>query len=387
MPQKPRISSSAEGLSDRIYSSLVAKAQSLVGPIFALHVGDTYKDPVPAARAEAQRSSERARLHAYAPVQGEPALIDAVLEALATRAPVARENVQIMAGATVGLSIVCQTILDPGDEVLLLAPFWPLMRGMIKARGAKPVEIPFFTRLGEPGFDIEKELERWISNRTVAIYVNSPHNPTGRVLTDAQLEAIGRVAVKHNLWIIDDQAYENLWYGAPPPAPLWARPELRDRTIASHTLSKSYAMAGARIAYTHGPAEVMPAIRGMQTFQMYCAPRPMQFAGERALREGDEWLAQTRDDYAKAARTTAAALGIEEPRGGTFVFFNAEPHFREGETMPGFLERCLNEGVLLTPGSASGQHYENWARLCFTAVPFNELEQALARLQRVLRTG
>ena len=89
-----------------------------------------------------------------------------------------------MSGATAGLNVVCQVLLSPGDELILPTPSWPLARGLATARGAKTVEVPFYTRLGAPDFDPERALRDAVTDRTVAIYVNTPHNPTGVVLDD-----------------------------------------------------------------------------------------------------------------------------------------------------------------------------------------------------------
>ena len=385
MPRFPRSASRAEGLSDRVFGQLVQRSTARTDHVYPLHVGDTYLEPLPAARAEAQLSSARARLHNYAPVQGEPELLDAIIAKVERRSNVtlARDCVQVMSGATAGLGVVCSALLAPGDEVLLPAPFWPLIRGIIKLQGAVPVEVPLFTELDRPGFDPVAALEQAITPRTVALYLNSPHNPTGRVLPEALISALARLAQRHDLWVLTDEVYEDLWFEAPTPS-IWARPDLRERTIASHSVSKAYGLAGARVGFSHGPQEIMQVIRGVQTFYSYCAPRPMQLGAACALRDGDAWLADARERYARAARMAAHALGVRAPQGGTFLFFDAQPHLREGETLMGFLERCLDAGVMLTPGSASGQAFERWARLCFTSVPEVELAAALERLKPVL---
>src|SRR5262249_3173206 len=159
------------------------------------------------------------RLYRYAPVQGERALVEAAIYKVKRRSGVVldRALLQIMPGGTSGLSIVMQTLLDPGDEVLLPAPFWPLVRGMIAARGAVPLEVPFFTALDERSFDPEAVLEAAVTKRTTAVYVNSPHNPTGRVLPSDVVDAIARVAERHDLWVIADEAYEDLWFESAAP--------------------------------------------------------------------------------------------------------------------------------------------------------------------------
>ncbi|MBE7478375.1 MAG: pyridoxal phosphate-dependent aminotransferase [Polyangiaceae bacterium] len=386
MPRPPQTSAATSSLSDRVYGALLDEAKRRPGPVHLLNVGDTYLEPLPAARAEAQLAAEHPRLHNYAPVQGEPALLDAIQERVERVHGVAleRPNLQVMSGATGGFTVVATALLEPGDEVLLLSPFWPLIRGIVESRSARAVELPFYTRLGEPGFDAEALLESAITPRTVAVYVNTPNNPTGRVLAPEVADAIARVVTRRNLWLWCDEAYEELWYGATRPKALWARDDLGERAIACHTLSKSHALAGARIGYTHGPASVMPAIRGAQTFLTYCAPRPLQFGGARALAEGDAWVESTRRLYAETGRRAASALGLPPPEGGTFFFFDASRYFRAGEDIQAFLRRCLDAGVLLTPGAASGKDYESWARLCFTAIPPAELEDALGRLAPLL---
>ncbi len=386
MPRYPRQAPHAATLSDRVYSSLVDEARKRGIEFHALNVGDTYLEPLPSARAEAQRTGDHPRLHNYAPVQGEPALLEAIRERVArihgTR--LERDDVQVMSGATGGFTVVSNALLEPGDEVVVLAPFWPLIRGIVRSRGATAVELPFYDRLADPSFDPEAAIEAAIGPRTVALYVNSPNNPTGRVLTRAAVEAITRVVRKHELWLFCDEAYEDLYYTPERPLPLWRVDELRERAVACHTLSKSHAIAGSRIGFTHGPSQVMRAIRGVQTFLTYCAPRPLQLGAARALAEGDAWVEEARRLYAEAGRRAARALGLPEPEGGTFLFFDAKPYFRAGEDVHGFLLRCLDAGVLLTPGSASGERYASWVRLCFSVVPPDELADALERLQGVI---
>ena len=388
MARFPDASPTAATLSDSVYSAFAGKARSRPDRVFALQVGDTWLEPPPFARAEAQRGADHPRLHNYSPVQGEPVLLDAIQERLRTRfgVRVERDAIQVMVGATCGLAVVVDALLDPGDEVLVLAPYWPLIRGMVASRGAVPVEVPFFDRLGAPGFDPEAAVGRAIGPRTVALYLNTPNNPTGRVLPAEVVDALGGLARRHGLWVVSDDVYEDLCY-VEPVAPIWTRRGLRERTFANHSFSKSYAMAGARVGYTHGPPAAMETIRGVQTFKTYGAPRPFQFAAARALAEGDAWLAETRRRYAEAGRRAAASLGLPPPQAGSFLFFDASPWFRPGEALPGFLERCLEAGVLLTPGAAAGAAYQGWVRLCYTAVPPEELDQALQRLRGVMGAG
>ncbi len=388
MPRFPEISRYAHSVSPRVYSALAERARAKNPRIYPLHVGDTYRDPIAAARAESQRTEEHPGLHRYAPVQGEPALIDAFIAFVERRhgETLDREGIQVMAGTTAGLSVVCQVLLEAGDEVLLPSPFWPLCRGIIATKGAVPVQVPFYTRLEEPGFDPEALLEAAVTDRTVALYINTPSNPSGHVLPGSTVDAMLRVAKRHDLWVLCDEAYEEIYFGDEAPRAVWARPDVRDRAIAFHTLSKTYGFAGARIGLTHGPKDVMASIRGMQTFHTYCAARPMQLGGVEALRQGDGWVDESRRAYREAGFAAADALGLRRPDGGTFLFADVSAHLPPGETDCGsFLERCADVGVLLTPGASCGADYAKWVRMCFTSVPPARLEEALGNLAPLFR--
>jgi len=387
MPRLPHASLTTETLSGSVFGSLLSRAKARGGSIHPLHVGDTYKQPIPEARAEAQLISEHAGLHRYAPPQGMPELIDAVVARERQRSglELTRDDVQIMSGATAGLSVIANTILDPGDEVLLPSPYWPLIRGIIASRGAVPVELPCFHRALTQ--DLEAQFEARVTPRTVALYLNSPHNPTGRVLPLEALEALLRVVLRHDLWVICDEAYEELHFDS-RPTPLWAHEALRDRAIVSHTFSKSYGMAGARVGYVHAPPRVMRALRGVQTFLTYCAPRPMQLGALACLRHGQGFLEECRRDYALAGARAAEVLGVAPPEGGTFLFFDASPYLSSAdETSQPFLERCVDQGVLLTPGSACGADFARWVRICFSVEAPDDFEQALAGVARAMGKG
>ena len=386
MPKAPFVSPLVSGLSDSVFGQLAQEARELGRTFFPLHVGDTHLEPLACARAEAQTTEQHPLLHTYAPVQGMPQLLGAILRKVKRRHGVdlSVANIQVMSGATAGLGVVCTALLEPGDEVLLPSPFWPLIRGIIRSRGAVPVEVPMFHRLDDSTFDPMAALEAAVTSKTVALYLNTPHNPTGQVIDSKPLTQLGEFAAKHNLWILSDEVYEDLAFNL-KPEPLFANPGFSDRVVASHSVSKAYGLAGSRVGYTHGPRAAMEAIRGVQTFYTYCAPKPLQLGAARVLNEGDAWLADANALYARAAKLAAEALEVPTPAAGTFLFFNAQPYLRNKETIMDFLRRCLAEGVMLTPGAACGQDFDSWARLCFSVIDEDSLAQALAQLQSVLR--
>lgn len=388
MPRHPALSHATDGLTSPVYTGLLGVARSHAAEVFPLHVGDTFLLPPARARAEALCCADLPHLHNYAPVQGEPALLDALAADLSARArPVPREHIQVTSGATSGLDLVCRTLLSAGDEVIVLAPFWPLIRGVVSAAGATPVELAFFTELARPDFDLERALASALSPRTSALYLNTPHNPTGVILDAQQRDAIARFVERHNLWLLCDEAYDQLFLAGAPPAPIWTRPNMRERCVVAHTLSKSHAMAGARIGFVHGPAAVMPALSGLQTYATYCAPRPMQLGAARALSEpeGKAFPRLVAKAYAAGAAEAAATLNLPLPKSGPFLFFDTRPFRAAAETPTEWLERCARAGVVLTPGSATGRDYGDWARLCYTSVDPTTLSRAMAALAGVVR--
>lgn len=399
MPRFPEPAPTSTSLSSGVFSALTERARHHPRPVCPLHVGDTWREPLDLARAEAQRTAETPHLHTYSPVAGEPALREAIERHLARRlaaipGPLADGLLDtearprcVISGATSGLSVVVQALLSPGDELLLPAPFWPLIRGITASRGATAVEVPLFHDLTTetPPEVIEAALERAVTPRTAALYLNTPHNPTGRVLTRAQIGAFARVAARHDLWLLCDEVYEALHFGETPPTPAWALPETAPRAVAVHSMSKAFGLAGARVGWVHGPMAAMRAITAVQTFQVYCAARPMQLGAAAALDHGESWLAETRAIYRQASEAVARVFRVPAPEAGTFLFAPMARFLKPGETPEAFLIRLLDEAdVLVTPGSASGRDFEPWVRVCFTAAPPEALAAALERLARVL---
>ena len=359
MPRHPRVAPTAAGLSHDVYSALVERARGRPGPVHPLHVGDTWLEPLPAARAEAQRSADHPRLHGYAPVQGEPALLDAIRRRLASRHGARRRSraASRSCPARRPASPSCvHALLAPGDElrraVAVLAAH-PRHRDRPRLL---PVEVPFFTRLGEPDFDAEAALERAIGPRTAAIYVNAPNNPTGRLLPDAAADAIASVARRHDLWVIADEAYEELVYEG-EHRPLWRRPSSPDGRGHAHALEEPRARRRARRLHAR-PAEAMRAVRARPVPRELLRRAADAARGGAGARDGRRVARGDAGRVRRRGRAAAAAVGVPPPEAGTFLFFDAAPHFARGERLDGFLERCLDAGVLLTPGPACGRDFD-----------------------------
>ncbi len=382
MPRFPTSRAAAATLPARPYSRLVARAEARGRAIVPLHIGDTHLPPHPSGRAAAQTELAHPGLHRYAPVAGLPELREAASRYLERRfaRTFTPDDVQVTAGGTAGLFAASQALLAAGDEVLLLAPFWPLSRGIFQLAGATVREVPLWDRLAEIE-DLEAWLEAAITEKTAAVYVNTPNNPTGAVLDHAGHAALARVACRHDLWVFFDEAYADLTAtGAPAPQ---HHASIADRSLSFYTMSKSHGLAGARIGFVVGSDAAMPALRAAQTHAAYCAPRPMQVAAARALDGADGWVEEARGAYRRAARVAAEAFGQPIPEAGTFLFVDAAPF---GGSSDALLEACADEGIIMAPGGVCGEAYAGFARLCFTAVDEATLGDAMMRIAPVLAT-
>jgi aspartate/methionine/tyrosine aminotransferase len=392
MPRFPEISTAAGGLPSSIFARLVDKLAGYRGEVFPFHLGDTHLLPPAAARLAALswEEAEAGRLYNYATPAGDPELLGALVAKLNGRngLPVHVENLQVTAGATHVFSCATRALLDAGDEVLLLAPFWPLIRGHLISVGARAVEIPFSSRLyAAPDLDPRALLEPFITPRTAAIYVITPNNPDGKVLGARELQAIADVARRHDLWVLADEVYEEYAFDGRRHLSIAALPGMMERTITAFSFSKSYGQAGLRVGYAVGPAAAMSAVRKLANHSIYNVPRAMQRAALAALRTGEGFLSEARTLYRQARDVTCEALSgklpVTVPEGGSYVFIDLAPFLGGGELFP-LLERLASAGILLAPGEAFGQSFATHARLCYTAVPLERLRAGLARLVELL---
>ncbi len=378
-----------------VFEGLKHRAQNYPGKIVPFHVGDTHLPPPEAARLGALGfdCGPDPDMYKYSPPHGHQEFVQAIVRKLHKRNGmdwVGPENIQITMGATHALSCCVRTALDPGEHILLLAPHWPLMRGISHGCGLRCVEVPFSSVLfQDPGVDVEALLESFLTSRTTAIYFANPNNPDGKVFTRAELEAIARVAQRHGLWVISDEVYENFVYNGEHIS-FATLPGMAERTMTVYSFSKSYGLAGLRVGYLVGPSRLMLGARKMTNHTVYNVPRPMQAAAMAAIVNGDAWVENARALYTKH-RDLAYDLVIApcaKPDGATYLFLDLTEYCRRGEdSAVGVLERLVDAGMLLTPGGSFGQQFKKWARLCFTSVCAEELTEAIARLNEVLDKG
>ncbi len=281
MPRHPHFSPSVQDIADSVYSGLAHRLATYRGEVYPLHVGDTWMEPAEGCRMEDLRVADYPGLHRYAPPQGMPPLLDAIVERVRERTgvPTGRENVLVATGATGALGAVAGAILAPGDEVLQLAPHWPLITGIIRSFGGVPVDVPFFGAADSPETAVEA-VRALKTDRTVALYLNTPSNPTGRLIPRSWIEALVEWAVREDLWIIADEVYEDYVYEGEH---VYTRPLAPERTFAAHSFSKAYGMAGNRCGYVVGPEPAVRELRKIGMHSFYSTPTASQVAALRVL--------------------------------------------------------------------------------------------------------
>ena len=363
MPRFPNPSSSVRSMPGSVYSNLARKLASHPGQVFPLHVGDTWMEPPIGCRMEDLREEDYPGLHRYAQPQGRPDLLRALADRMTERTGLATttDEILIAAGATGALGAVAGAIVDEGDEALILAPYWPLISGIFRSFGGTPVAVPFIGRVDSAETAVEA-VEELRSERTVALYVNTPNNPTGRLLPAAWIEALARWCRAHDLWLIADEVYDDYVYAG---THTYGRPLAPERTFSAHSFSKAYGMAGNRCGYVVGPSEIMGELRKVSTHTFYSTPTAAQVAGLRALDLGKDWIATARQRYIEMGNQAAARLGVDPPDGSTFLFLDVGDHL-DARGLDGFLEDCADRGLFLAPGPSFGP-YPSHVRVCFTA--------------------
>jgi aspartate aminotransferase len=295
------------------------------------------------------------------------------------------DGVVVTPSAKHALFVAMMTILDPGDEIIVPSPGWVSYQAIAHLVGARAVPARLS---GADGFRLRKEiLAESLTDRTKAVLVNTPNNPTGRVLDVAELAELAEFVTEHDLLVVTDEIYETIRFGGPHLS-VAARPECADRTLTVNGLSKSHAMTGWRLGYLAGPPDLMAAALKVQEHTVSCATSFVQYAAVAALTEAADDVATMAAEYARRRDLVVSALdglgGISCPApDGTFYVFPDISGAGHGDSA-GFAEWLLREaGVALVPGPAFGPGGEGHMRLSF-AVPGPVLDDALGRMTTAL---
>jgi aspartate/methionine/tyrosine aminotransferase len=393
----PALSSEAQRIRPGVFSELQRRIDAHAargGSLVPFHIGDTFLPPPPGAAFATSESFDPA-LYGYGATVGLPALRRAVADYVARRRPGTppldpESHVHIGVGATHALYCAARAVLDAGDDVLVASPYWPLAPGVFSACGARPVEVPLTQGLyAEPAADAAAPFRLALTPRTKALYVISPNNPDGKVLAAAHLAQLADFAIEHGLWIFSDEVYADNVYGAEHTS-MRAIPRAAAQTIAIYSLSKSHALAGARVGFTIAAPEVVASMRRVSTHTVFNVPVLMQRSAAAALVGGDAWVSESAAIYTRSralaiAHVSKLPVRFHAPEGASYLFIDFAEALA-GRPLLRLLEQAIEHGVLLAPGEAFGDAYRTHARLCFTSVGPERLEEGLTALARAVST-
>jgi aspartate/methionine/tyrosine aminotransferase len=390
MPRPGTPSQVARTVRSSVFARMAKQLAEYKGDLIPLHMGDTYLLPPEEVRSHPPEEFGPDS-YRYGSAAGAPELLDALAGKLKRKNGLdwARpSNIQVTGGATHALYAASRAILDFGDEVLVPSPYWPLIQGIVRLCGGVPREAPFYQQLyRQPGADPRALLEPEVTSRTVAIYLISPNNPDGKMLTRAQLERVAELARDRDLWVIADEVYEDYVYNGTPHVSFASLPGMAERTLTAYSFSKSHAMAGMRLGYLVGPEGAIGITRKICNHTLYSVPLHLQRAAVRALAHSAGFLSHAYASYRAARQEAVASVRAPffQPEGASYLFLDLSGFGpSDAPDCHPVLERLLDAGVLLAPGDAFGDGFAGYARLCFTAVDPPRLREAIARLNQVL---
>lgn len=294
------------------------------------------------------------------------------------------EEIIVTTGASEGLDLAFRSLINPGDEVIVVEPAFVSYAPLIELAGGIPVAAACHA---EDGFAIQPEtIEQLLTNKTKAIIFCFPSNPTGSTMSRDQLADLALLVQKHDLYVISDEIYAELSYET--EAICFATlPGMRERTIIINGFSKAFAMTGWRLGFTCAPPAITQSMLKVHQYGMMCAPTLVQFAGIEALRSRHKTVPdmvtsyrQRRNYFVKALND--AGLPTHLP-GGAFYAFPYIGH--TGLTSEQFAEQLLlAERVAVVPGSVFGASGEGYVRASY-ASSIEQLQEAIARIQRFMK--
>ena len=294
------------------------------------------------------------------------------------------ENILVTVGGSEAIDLTIRAVVQPGDEVIIPEPCFVCYEPITQLTGGVPVHIA--TRAEDQFRLTADQLRAAITPRTKLLIFPYPNNPTGAVMSAAEMEEIAAVLRETNVLVLSDEIYSELTYGLDRHVSIASLPGMAERTIVVNGFSKSYAMTGWRLGYAAGPAPLVKVMTKINQSCIMSAPTTSQYAAITALRQCDDQIEMMRDEYNRRRRYVVKALnemGLTcfEPRGAFYVFPSIQI---SGLTSSEFCEQLLREKeVAIIPGSAFGASGEGYARISY-AYSVDHLQTAMKRIREFL---
>ncbi|WSU97882.1 pyridoxal phosphate-dependent aminotransferase [Streptomyces sp. NBC_01023] len=349
---RPLLNRRLDGLGTTIFAEMSALATATG----AINLGQGFPDTdgPEEVREAAVRALRDGRGNQYPPGPGIPELRSAIADHQRRFYGIGFDpdtEVLVTAGATEAIAAAMLALLEPGDEVIAFEPFYDSYAACIAMAGA--VRVPLTLRAPDFRPDLDA-LRDAVTPRTRLLLLNSPHNPTGMVLTDEERSAIAALAIEHDLLVVTDEVYEHLVYEG-THRPIAALPGMRERTVSISSAGKTYSFTGWKVGWITGSPALVAAVRTAKQYLTYVSAGPFQYAVAEALRLPDSYFTTLRTDLLRKrdlldAGLRAAGFTVYEPQGTYFITTDIAP-FGEKDALAfcrALPERC---GVVAVPSS------------------------------------
>ena len=367
----------------------VANAALKNPDVLAFWFGESDEVTPLAVREAAARSLERGETF-YGHNLGLPELRDALSRYMTGfHGNVSAERIAVTSSGVSALMLATQLLAGAGDDVVAVVPVWPNLTQQPTMMGARVRRVALVPDAsGAWRLDMQRLIEA-ITPETKVALVNSPNNPTGWTLTRHEQQALLAHCRRTGTWIVADEVYERMWFGAGPCAPSFldlAAPE--DRLIVVHSFSKSFLMTGWRLGWMVVPDGVVAQIGKLIEFNTSCAPEFVQHGGLAALALGDSFVEglvqrlRACRDLLLAQLRQLPGVTVAVPEGGLYAFLKIEG---QSDSLALAKRLVAEQGLGLAPGVAFGPEGEGWLRWCFASREPQRLSQGVARLARALR--
>jgi len=360
-----------------------------VKDIISLGIGEPDFDTPENIKEYAKEALDKGYTH-YGPNIGLPILREAIAEKLKRDNNIyadPEKNIIITVGANIGFLMSLSSFLKPGEEVLIPSPAFVSYAPATILAGGVPVEVPTYE---ENEFKVNvDDLKKYVTEKTRAIFINTPNNPTGTVLTRKDLEEIADFAVEHDLIIIADEVYEYIVYDGFKHFSIASLNGLFDRVITINGFSKTFAMTGWRLGYIVAHEKFIDKMVKLQMYTVTCPVTFIQYAAAKALRDKRSWEAveKMRREYNRRRllvwkRLNEMELRVFKPHGAFYIFPNIK---KTGLTSQEFTEKLIRDAkVVVVPGNAFGKAGEGYIRISY-ATSYENLVEAMNRIEDFLK--
>ncbi len=290
-------------------------------------------------------------------------------------------EITVTQGGVGAIYSALQTLVNPGDEVIVSDPVWPVYLGILGILEAKPVLV---TLKEKDGFNmLPEEVSRKITSKTKCIVINSPNNPTGGVMTEENIKGIAKIAREKGIFVLSDESYEKLILGGRKHLSIGSLPGMRDLTVTQFTLSKTYAMTGWRIGFAVANKELSAGIRKVSLYTITHANSVAQKAAVAAINGPQDCVAKMVQAFKERSKILVDGLNATgkitciQPEGAFYAFANISGLKMKSEE---FVLRMIKEaGVSAVNGSAFGESGEGFVRFCF-ANSHENIREAVKRI-------